>query len=126
MPFTLLEFKQTKNCMANNKSEHILNTSSNLLGFCLVVLTSLKISKYSAMSIIDEMTGVGTIFLIASSIFSFLSIRTAKEHLSVRYEKIAENIFIVALIFVFLITFMVGFLYNFLTGKLRALKISKF
>ena len=95
--------------MANNKSEHILNTSSNLLGFCLVVLTSLKISKYSAKSVIDELTGVGTIFLIASSIFSFLSIRTVKENLSVRYEKIAENIFIVALIFVFLITFMVAF-----------------
>lgn len=95
--------------MPINKSEHILNTSSNLLGFCLVVLTSLKISKYSAVSIIDELTGVGTIFLITSSIFSFLSIRTAKENLSVRYEKIAENIFIVALIFVFLITFTVAF-----------------
>ena len=42
--------------MVNNKSEHILNTSSNLLGFCLVVLTSPKISKYSATSIIDELT----------------------------------------------------------------------
>jgi len=94
--------------MANNKSEHILNTSSNLMGFCLVVLTSLKISKYSTTSIIDELTGVETVFLIASAIFSFLSIRTIKENLSVRYEKIAENIFIVALIFVFLITFMVG------------------
>ena len=95
--------------MPKNKSEHILNTSSNLLGFCLVVLTSLKISKYSAISIIDELTGVGTIFLIISSIFSFLSIRTGKENLSIRYEKIAENIFIVALIFVFLITFMIAF-----------------
>lgn len=95
--------------MANNKSEHILNTSSNLLGFCLVVLTSLKISKYSAESIIDELTGVGTVFLIASSIFSFLSIRSTEENRSIRHEKIAENIFIVALIFVFLITFMIAF-----------------
>lgn len=95
--------------MANNKSEHILNTSSNLLGFCLVVLTSLKISKYSDVSIIDELTGIGTIFLIVSSIFSFLSIRSNKENTSVRYEKIAENIFIIALIFVFFITFMIAF-----------------
>ena len=95
--------------MANNKSEHILNTSSNLLGFCLVVLTSLKISKYSEVSIIDELTGVGTIFLIVSAILSFLSIRSNKENISVRYEKIAENIFIIALIFVFLITFMIAF-----------------
>ena len=95
--------------MANNKSEHILNTSSNLLGFCLVVLTSLKISKYSAVSIIDELTGVGTIFLIVSAILSFLSIRSSKENLQVRYEKIAESIFIIALIFVFLIPFMIAF-----------------
>ena len=95
--------------MSNNKSEHILNTSSNLLGFCLVVLTSLKISKYNAVSIIDELTGVGTIFLIVSSILSFLSIRSNKENISVRYEKIAENIFIIALVFVFLITFMIAF-----------------
>lgn len=95
--------------MANNKSEHILNTSSNLLGFCLVVLTSLKISKYSSVSIIDELTGIETIFLIISSIFSFSSIRSNKENVSARYEKIAENIFIIALIFVFLITFLVAF-----------------
>ena len=95
--------------MANNKSEHILNTSSNLLGFCLVVLTSLKISKYNAVSIIDELTGVGTIFLIVSAILSFLSIRSNKENISGRYEKIAENIFIIALVFVFLITFMIAF-----------------
>src|SRR5258708_29679916 len=95
--------------MSNNKSEHILNTSSNLLGFCLVVLTSLKISKYNAVSIIDELTGVGTIFLIVSSILSFLSIRSGKENISVRYEKIAENIFIIALVLVFLITFMIAF-----------------
>ena len=95
--------------MANNKSEHILNTSSNLLGFCLVVLTSLKISKYSSVSIIDELMCVGSLFLIISSVFSFLSIRAEKENLSVRYEKIAENIFITALIFVFLITFLVAF-----------------
>jgi hypothetical protein len=95
--------------MANSKSEHILNTSSNLLGFCLVVLTSLKISKYSTVSVIDEFTGVGTIFLIVSSIFSFLSIRSNNENIAARYEKIAENIFIIALVFVFLITFMIAF-----------------
>ena len=93
----------------NNKSEHILNTSSNLLGFCLVVLTSLKISKYSDVSIIDELTGIATIFLIISSIFSFLSLRSGKENMSIHYEKVAGNIFIVALIFVFLITFMIAF-----------------
>ena len=95
--------------MGINKSQHILNTSSNLLGFCLIVLTSLKISKLSEVSKIDEITGVACILLISSCLFSFLSIRTFKERLSTRYEKIADNIFIGGLLLVFVITFMIAF-----------------
>lgn len=95
--------------MANTKSQHILNTSSNLLGFCLIVLTSLKISKLSEVSRIDELTGIACILLVSSCLFSFLSIRTSKEKLTVRYESLADYIFIVALIMVFVITFMVAF-----------------
>lgn len=95
--------------MANTKSQHILNTSSNLLGFCLIVLTSLKISKLSEVSRIDELTGIACILLISSCLFSFLSIRTSKEKLTVRYESLADYIFIVALVLVFVITFMVAF-----------------
>jgi len=95
--------------MPVNKSNHILNTSSNLLGFCLVVLTSLKISKYSAETMIDEFTGVTTILLMASSILSFWSIRSPNEKRTLLYEKIADYIFIVALLFIFLITFMISF-----------------
>jgi hypothetical protein len=95
--------------MATNKSQHILSTSSNLLGFCLVVITSLKISRYSSGSIIDEVTGIATILLMASSLFSFLSIRAKDGKHEVRLEKIADNIFIVALFFVFAITFLISF-----------------
>jgi hypothetical protein len=95
--------------MAGNKSEHILNTSSNLLGFCLIVLTSLKISKYSAESIIDELTGIATILLMASSFFSFLSIRSQKNNLNNTYERIAEIIFMMALLFLSSITCMIAF-----------------
>ncbi|HKR04337.1 MAG TPA: hypothetical protein VJY62_06825 [Bacteroidia bacterium] len=95
--------------MANKKSEHILNTSSNLLGFCLIVLTSLKISKFSEVTLIDEFTGIACILLIASSLFSFLSIRSTNEKLTFGYEKIADMLFITALLLVFTITFMIAF-----------------
>jgi hypothetical protein len=95
--------------MANNNSQHILNTSSNLLGFCLIVLTTLKISKYSEASMIDEITGIACILLAGSSLFSFLSIRTEKDILSSRYEKIADNIFILSLFIVFAITLIIAF-----------------
>ena len=95
--------------MTDNKSSHILNTSSNLLGFCLVVLTSLKISKFNESTLIDEFTGVAAILLMASCILSFLSIRSANEKFSIRYEKVGEFFFLAALIFIFLITTMVAF-----------------
>ncbi len=95
--------------MANNKSSHILNTSSNLLGFCLIVLTSLKISKYSEMSIIDEFTGAASVLLMASSLLSFLSIRSTKETSGLRFEKYADIFFLLALIIIFAITFIISF-----------------
>lgn len=99
--------------MTDNKSSHILNTSSNLLGFCLVVLTSLKISKYSEITLIDECTGFAALVLTACSLFSFLSIRAASEQLSHKFERIADVIFLTALLMVFLITFLIAFTFLF-------------
>lgn len=97
----------------NNKSPHILNTSSNLLGFCLVVLTSLRISNYNSETLIDEFTGITCVLLITCSIFSFLAIRTSKANLSLKYENIADTIFLTALLLVFAIAFLVAFSFIF-------------
>ena len=60
------------NMNENNKSLHILNTSSNLLGLCFVVLTFIKIQNLQAATLIDDVTTVAIIFFMTSSIFSFL------------------------------------------------------
>ena len=95
--------------MEKNSSQHILNTSSNLLGFCLVILTSLKMTKFNEITLIDEFTGLACFVLMLSSIFSFLSIRSNVEISKRRYEKLAEYIFMIALIIVFIITFLIAF-----------------
>jgi hypothetical protein len=95
--------------MANNSSQYILNTSSNLLGFCLVVLTSLKVTKINETTYIDELTGIACILLVTSSFLSFLSLRSTKQKQIDIYERISDNFFIVGLVFVFLITFMIAF-----------------
>ncbi len=84
--------------MVAEKSLHILNSSSNLLGFCLVVLTSIKISKFAAATIIDEITGVSAMMLMVSCILSFLSIRTKNEIRSEKLENMAGIIFLIGLI----------------------------
>lgn len=95
--------------MKKSNSQHILNTSSNLLGFCLIVLTSLKITKINEMTTIDEFTGIACVFLITASLFSFLSIRSDNERFSASLEKIADSIFLVALFIIFVITIMIAF-----------------
>ncbi len=77
---------------------HILNASTNLLGFCLVIITSLKIAKFNHHSYLDEFT-IGAIFcLMMSCILSFLAIKSSKENTSNRLENVADILFFVALI----------------------------
>jgi uncharacterized membrane protein YkgB len=90
----------------NQKAPHILNASSNLLGICFVVLTSLKLLNVSKSTIIDEVATVDIVAFTASCLFSFLSLRnnSSKSYL---FEKIADVIFIagIALLFITAILF---------------------
>jgi hypothetical protein len=79
------------------KSTHILNASSNLLGFSLVIITSLKISKISHSTHLDEFAGIACLFFAFSCFFSFLAIRTQREKQGFRFETIADYLFLIAL-----------------------------
>lgn len=90
---------------SREKAPHILNASSNLVGFCFVVLTSLKIFKKHEKNLIDEATMIVLVLFMASCFFSFLSLRktgVAGE----RMEKVAEYSFQAGLGILFLITLM--------------------
>lgn len=79
------------------KSTHILNASSNLLGFSLVIITSLKISKISPSTYLDEFAGVACLFFAFSCFFSFLAIRSSHEKHGSKFETIADYLFLTAL-----------------------------
>jgi hypothetical protein len=89
----------------NDKSPHILNASSNLLGICFVVLTSLKLFKISHKTIIDEITVFAIILFMLSCILSFLSIR-GNIKTSGRYENIADYLFLGGIFLLFLTTIL--------------------
>jgi hypothetical protein len=94
--------------VANNTSQHILNTAANLLGFCLFVITSLHVTNYSATSYIDEFTSVIALCLISSCLLSFFSIRTADTGREKRMESIADYLFVIALVGILIIVVLVG------------------
>lgn len=94
--------------MAGDKENfpHILTASSTLLGLCFVVLTSLKVNKFREASVIDELTAIAIVLFMASSILSYLSMRTAKS-IGKAYEKVADVVFLSGLVFLFLITMLI-------------------
>jgi hypothetical protein len=91
-----------------DKSPHILNASSNLLGLCFVVLTSLKLLNISHRTVIDELTTVAIILFMASCMLSFLSIR-GNISKSGKFENIADYLFITGICLIFLTTIFFSF-----------------
>jgi len=94
--------------MNNAKAPHILNASSNLLGLCFVVLTSLKYLKITQRTVIDETVTVAIILFMSSCVLSFLSIRG-----NIRYggklEISADFLFLGGLFVVFVTTILILF-----------------
>ncbi|HEU0112835.1 MAG TPA: hypothetical protein VFQ73_18310 [Flavisolibacter sp.] len=95
--------------MAKNTSQHILNTSANLLGFCLFVITSLRIANQTEMHRIDEFTSVIAVLLTCSCIFSFISIRTPEMKKASRFESVAEYFFVVSLLGILIVILFITF-----------------
>src|SRR5438874_1725093 len=91
----------------NNKSQHILNASSNLLGLCFVVLTSLKLLNISHRTIIDELTGCAIVLFMASCFLSFLSIRGSR--MGKRLEDVADYLFLTGIVLLFVTTLLFSF-----------------
>ncbi len=86
----------------NIKSTHILNASSNLVGFSLIVLTSVKVLGLGSTTLIDDIAAFAVMVFIVSSFYSFLSIRTRNVNRSELYETIADYIFLGGLLLLFI------------------------
>src|SRR5262245_24272584 len=91
-----------------DKSPHILNASSNLLGLCFIVLTSLKVLGKSQKTIVDEITFAAIILFMASCFLSFLSIRRENKK-SELLEQVADVIFLCGLSLLFITTILFSF-----------------
>ncbi|MES2419478.1 MAG: hypothetical protein V4541_14930 [Bacteroidota bacterium] len=91
-----------------NKSPHILSTSANLLGFCFIVLTSVKISKLNESSYIDEGAALAIIIFMCSCLLSFLAMRSLTTR-AAKMERLADILFLLGLIVLFITTILIAF-----------------
>lgn len=90
-----------------NIAKHILPVSANLLGISFLLLSFIKLADLRAKTVIDEILGLVMIFFLASSIFSYASMRSRRR--SDMYEKVADIIFFAGLISLTLISMMIVF-----------------
>ena len=94
--------------MANNTSQHILNTAANLLGFCLFVITSIHMNSKTEVGLVDEAASIIAILLVFSCLFSFVSIKTTNEKTEYYFEKIAELLFFLSLVGVLIVIVVIS------------------
>jgi hypothetical protein len=93
--------------LANKTSQHILGTAANLLGFCLIVISSLHIAEKTQNSLVDEFASIIALILAASCVLSFASIRTNDIKKEQTFERIADLLFLTALVGIFAIVLFV-------------------
>ena len=92
-----------------NRSPHIMNTSANLLGFCFIVLTSVKVSKFEEGTYIDEGAAIAVFVFMTSCLLSYLSMKNRQEKIRKQLERAADLFFLSGLIVLFVITFLIVF-----------------
>lgn len=93
---------------ANKRSPIILTTSSNLLGFCFIVLTSRQISGMTEGTIIDDIMAFSIAVFMACSLLAFIAMRTTSTRAN-RYEQVADILFLLGLFTLFSATMLVAF-----------------
>lgn len=76
-------------------SDHILQTSSNLLGLCFLILSFIKVNKLGASTFLDELLTLPILLFFSSAILSYLSLR--RNNRAETYEIWADRIFITGL-----------------------------
>ena len=83
--------------MSQQRTGHILNAASNLLGIALVIIAGLNVSHAARNGIADEIAWVAAICLGTSCFLSYLALRdeTVRNR---RAEKWADRVFLLGLL----------------------------
>jgi uncharacterized protein with PQ loop repeat len=63
----------TTNGQVGQRSAHIMNVSSSMIGICLVIITSLRVFGQAEKTIVDQITAIAALFFMVSCMLSFLS-----------------------------------------------------
>jgi hypothetical protein len=83
-----------------NLQDSILSTSSNMLGFCFVVITYLEATKIAKVTLIDEFVSVSMIAFMLNCLMAFLYF-TSFRWQTQRFVNINASIFVLGILNLF-------------------------
>lgn len=89
--------------MKEPRAPHVLNASSNLIGICFLVITSLRFFSKSSLTIIDELSALAMVFFMTAALLSFLSLNRTEKR-GIVLERVASFFFLAGLIILFAVT----------------------
>ena len=98
-----MKYEKNEFTLAN----HILPTSSNLLGICFVLLSFIKLIKIATSTYLDEALLIPILLLFAASFFYYLSLRNNRTNFP--HEKLADLMFMAALLVLTVISVVIVF-----------------
>jgi len=95
--------------MRDNKlSSHILPIAATMIGVCLTVIGLVKLVENATGKVyIDELLSVNAVGFLISAVFSYVALRSPKEHPYA--ERIADMVFMVSLGLFTLVTILFAF-----------------
>lgn len=97
--------------MKNRTAGVILNTSGNLLGFCLIVITSLKIANRSESHFIDASLLIVAVLLIVATVLSYITLRRPDDDKNMRLQYVADYMFLFSLLGILVAMVMIALNY---------------
>lgn len=91
-----------------NIAGHVLPVSATMVGVCMTVISVVQLAPKGSISRwVDQVLAIDSFLFLVSAAFSYFSIRIARN--SERNERVADNIFMLALMLMVFAGFVVSF-----------------
>jgi hypothetical protein len=97
--------------MKKDSPQLILNVSGNLLGFCLIVITSLHMGSTREGRFLDGLMLVVTVLLTSASVFSFVAIKRENDPVAFHMTRWSEYFFFTSLLGIMIATVLITLKY---------------
>ncbi|NNM83733.1 hypothetical protein HKL94_00730 [Candidatus Parcubacteria bacterium] len=89
-------------------TSHILTSSANLIGVCLIIITGLRISNMAKSTILDEVAAIAASLFLLSGMYAYLSMRQNASAI-LRHRDIADYTFLSGLTLLVITVVLISF-----------------